>query len=216
MFLCSLIISFTCPLSTQHHHIFLGISFVPFSRLSCNNSVRLIIAQVPRRKRVVSLGTFEVAVPSPSELPHNSTVDAGFAELALNFDPQILVGQSTIVPGCYSFENTGITSGYSPGHNPIYFSGIEENPQKRRRLIGFNSMPSADESSSSSMGNQEKLPIGDHDSASITPRWAPGISDVQSLSAPLARVAESITNCCTFGWQQQPAGMQAVLPLFVA
>ncbi|KAM0511361.1 hypothetical protein ACHAPE_009949 [Trichoderma viride] len=73
-------------------------------------------------------------------------------------------------------------------------------------------MPSADESSSSGIGNQEKLPIGDHDSASITPRWAPAISDVQSLSSPLARVAESITNCCTFGWQQQPAGYEALPP----
>lgn len=154
-----------------------------------------------------------MAVPSPSEVPQYPTVDTGFAELPLTFDPQVLVGQSTIVPDCYSFENTGYTSGYSPGHNPVYFSGIEENPQKRRRLMGFNSMPSADESPSSSIGNQEKLPIGDHDSASITPRWAPALSDVQSLSSPLARVAESITNCCTFGWQQQPAGMQATLPL---
>jgi hypothetical protein len=154
-----------------------------------------------------------VAVPSPSEVPQNPTVDTRFAELPFNFDPQVLLGQSTIVPNYYSFKNTGYTSGYSPDHNPVYFSGIEENPQKRRRLIGFDSMPSADEPSSSGIGNQEKLPIGDHDSASITPRWAPAISDVQSLSSPLARVAESITNCCTFGWQQQPAGMQALLPL---
>lgn len=184
--------------------------------LSCNNTVKLIIAQVSRRRRagVVSLGTYEVAVPSPSEVPLNSTVDTGFAELGLNFDPQILVGQSTIVPGGYSFENTAITSGYSPGHNPFQFSGIEENSQKRRRLMGFNnSMPSADESSSSSIGPQEKLPLANHDSASITPRWAPGFPDVPSLSSPLARVAESFTNCCTFGWQQQPAGMQAALPL---
>lgn len=144
----------------------------------------------------MSLGTFEVAVPSPSVVPSNPAVDTGFAGLPLNFDPQIL----------------GYTSGYSPGHNPIYFSGLEENPQKRRRLIGFNSMPSADESSPSSIGNQEKLPIGDHDSASITPRWAPAISDVQSLSSPLACVADSITNCCAFGWQQQPAGYEALPP----
>lgn len=160
----------------------------------------------------MSLGTFEVAVPSPSVVPPNPTVDTGFAELPLNFDPQVLVGQSTIAPDCSSFENAGYTSGYSPDLNLFYFSGLEENSQKRRRLSGFNSMPSADESSSSSTGNQEKLPIGDHDSALITPRWAPGISDVQSLSSPFARVAESFTNCCTFGWQQQPAGMQAALP----
>jgi hypothetical protein len=162
----------------------------------------------------VSLGTFEVAVPAPSELPLNLAVDTEFAELPLNFDPEALVGQSSIAPDCYSFENTGYTSGYSPDHNPVYFSGLEGNPQKRRRLIGFNSMPSADETSSSSIGNQEKLPIEHHDSASITPRWAPAISDVQSLSSPLARVAESIANCCNFGWQQQPAGMQSALPPF--
>lgn len=153
-----------------------------------------------------------MAVPSPPPVPLNPAVDTGFAEFPLNFDPQVLVEQSTIAPNFYFFENTGYTSGYSPDHNPVYFSGLEETPQKRRRLIGFDSMPSADESSSSSIGNQEKLPMGDHDSASITPRWAPAISDVQSLSSPLARVAESITNCCTFGWQQQPAGMQAALP----
>ncbi|KAL7902173.1 hypothetical protein HDV63DRAFT_410026 [Trichoderma sp. SZMC 28014] len=73
-------------------------------------------------------------------------------------------------------------------------------------------MPSADESSSSSIGPQEKLPLANHDSASITPRWAPGFPDVPSLSSPLARVAESFTNCCTFGWQQQPAGYAALPP----
>ncbi|KAL6902604.1 hypothetical protein GGI43DRAFT_402305 [Trichoderma evansii] len=70
-------------------------------------------------------------------------------------------------------------------------------------------MPSADESSSSSIVYQEKPPIADHDSASITPRWAPAIPDVPSLGSPFARVAGSI--CCSFGWQQ-PAGYEALPP----
>ncbi|KAK6448342.1 hypothetical protein FP744_10004592 [Trichoderma asperellum] len=70
---------------------------------------------------------------------------------------------------------------------------------------------SPDGSSSSSIGYQEKLPIAGHDPASITPRWAPAVSDVQSLSSPLVRVAESITNCCAFGWQQS-AGYEALPP----
>ncbi|KAL7787549.1 hypothetical protein V8C37DRAFT_412070 [Trichoderma ceciliae] len=76
-------------------------------------------------------------------------------------------------------------------------------------------MPSADEHSSSSLGYQEKLPVashydhqqGHHNAASVIPRWAPAIPDVQSLSSPLARVAESICACCNFGWQH-PAGYQ--------
>ncbi|KAL7924033.1 hypothetical protein ACQKWADRAFT_35614 [Trichoderma austrokoningii] len=70
--------------------------------------------------------------------------------------------------------------------------------------MGLNSMPSTDNSSSSSgIGSQEKLPVGDDDSVSITPRY------VQSLSA---RLAGSITDCCTFACQQQPAGYEALPP----
>lgn len=152
-----------------------------------------------------------MAVPQSSVVPPDPAVNTAFAEFHFNFDPQVFVGQSTIAPNSYPFEDTGYTSGYLPDQPPIYFPGLERNPPKRRRLIGFNSMSSADEPSSPGIGYQEKLPIADHDSASLTPRWAPAVSDVQSLGSPLACVAESITNCCNFGWQQ-PAGMQAALP----
>jgi hypothetical protein len=140
-------------------------------------------------------------------------VDTAFAQFPLNPDPLLLIGEVTIVPDYYSSGNVGFTSGFSPDHTPVYFSGLSENSQKRRRLEGFYQMPSVDEHSSSSIGYQEKLPVEGHfshqqahDAASITPRWAPAIPDVQSLSSPLARVAESISNCCNFGWQQ-PTGM---------
>ncbi|KAH6610519.1 hypothetical protein Trco_000539 [Trichoderma cornu-damae] len=77
-------------------------------------------------------------------------------------------------------------------------------------------MPSADEPASSSLGYQEKLPGANiydhrlgHDATSIIPRWAPAIPEVQSLSSPLARMAESIYACCNFGWQH-PVGYQSL------
>ncbi|KAM0260419.1 hypothetical protein ACHAQJ_002821 [Trichoderma viride] len=169
----------------------------------------------PRRKRVQALGTFDVAVPSSLPLvPSPSAVNTVFAQFPFDPDPQLLVGQAIVVPDYFSFGNIGYTSGYSPDHTPVYFSGLSEGSQKRRRLEGFYQMPSVDEPSSSSTGYEEKLPIAGHydhqqvhDAASITPRWAPAIPDVQSLSSPLARMAESITNCCNFGWQQ-PTGYQ--------
>lgn len=142
-----------------------------------------------------------MAVPPSPVVPPDPAVNTAFAGFHFNFDPQVLAGQLTIAPEGYSSGSTGCTSAYSPDHT---------GPVKRRRLLGFNSM-SPDGSSSSSIGYQEKLPIAGHDPASITPRWAPAVSDVQSLSSPLVRVAQSITNCCAFGWQQS-AGMQAALP----
>ncbi|UKZ80862.1 hypothetical protein TrVFT333_008627 [Trichoderma virens FT-333] len=144
----------------------------------------------PRRKRVRSLGTFDVSVPPLPLVPLAPAVNTEYSQLPLN-DPQLLVGQATAAPD-YSYEL----------------------PHKRRRLEGFYQMPSLDEPSSSAVGYQEKLPVAgphdhqqSHDATSIIPRWAPAMPDVQSLSSPLTCMAESMLACCNFAWQH-PTGYQ--------
>ncbi|KAL7946408.1 hypothetical protein V8C42DRAFT_35794 [Trichoderma barbatum] len=173
----------------------------------------------PRRKRVRSLGTFDVSVPSLPLATIAPAVNTEFSQLPLD-DPQLLVGQATAIPD-YSYGypeySSGYTSGYASGYSseypPVGPSGSPEFSQKRRRLEGFYQMPSADESSSNT-SYQEKAPVASqhdhqqcHDATSIIPRWAPAIPDVPSLSSPLTCMAETFYACCNFGWQH-PTGYQ--------
>lgn len=177
----------------------------------------------PRRKRVRSLGTFDVSVPAESSVPLEPlapAVNTEFSQFPLN-DPQFLVGQATAAldyPYGYSEYSTGYTlgytSGYSPDLPPACPSNSPTHSHKRRRLEGFHSMPSVDEPSSSAVDYHEKTPVTNshddqqgHDATSIIPRWAPAMPDVQSLSSPLTCMAETMFACCNFPWQH-PTGYQ--------
>ncbi|UKZ55083.1 hypothetical protein TrVGV298_008900 [Trichoderma virens] len=153
----------------------------------------------PRRKRVRSLGTFDVSVPPLPLVPlapadkRRQPPTIHMVTLSIQLD----IHQATHL-------NTP----------PVCPSDPPELPHKRRRLEGFYQMPSLDEPSSSAVGYQEKLPVAgphdhqqSHDATSIIPRWAPAMPDVQSLSSPLTCMAESMLACCNFAWQH-PTGYQ--------